>query len=86
MTPNRERKADAAMYARVFEQHAEGALVLEDLVQRFGGRLFVEGGEDGRRKTDFNLGKRALLDFILGQVNKAHDVAPADDQSERGSP
>ena len=27
MTPNRERKADAAMYARVFEQHAEGALV-----------------------------------------------------------
>jgi len=44
----------------------------------------VEGGEDGRRKTDFNLGKRALLDFILGQVNKAHDVAPADDEPLEG--
>lgn len=73
-----ERKADAAMYARVFE-HGEGALVLEDLTNRFGGALFVKGGEEGRRETDFRLGRRSLLDFVLGQINQANDVPPPDD-------
>jgi hypothetical protein len=30
-----ERKATPEMYARVFEGHAEGAIMLEDLVARF---------------------------------------------------
>ena len=50
---------DKAAYARVFEGHHEGAQVLEDLTRRFGGALFVKGGEEGRRQTDFNLGRRA---------------------------
>ena len=58
-------KADAKMYARVFEGHAEAAMVLDDLTKRFGGALFVKGGEEGRRQTDFNLGRRFVLDFIL---------------------
>ncbi|HON29420.1 MAG TPA: hypothetical protein PLN11_00055 [Ottowia sp.] len=73
-------KADPATYARVFEGHHEGALVLEDLIARFGGALFVKGGEEGRRETDYRLGRRAVLDFILGQVNQAHAVPPADDE------
>ena len=48
-------KAYAKMYARVFEGHAEAAMVLDDLTKRFGGALFVKGGEEGRRQTDFNL-------------------------------
>jgi hypothetical protein len=72
-----ERRADAAMYARVFEGvHAEGALVLEDLTRRFGGALFVKGGEEGRRETDYRLGRRAVLDFILGQINQANGAPP----------
>lgn len=74
-----DRPADAAMYARVFEGHAEGALVLEDLTLRFGGALFVKGGEEGRRQTDFNLGRRSLLDFILGQINRANGAPESDD-------
>lgn len=62
------------MYARVFEGHHEGALILEDLTARFGGALFVKGGEEGRRETDYRLGKRAVLDFIIGMVNQAAGV------------
>jgi hypothetical protein len=68
------------MYARVFEGHHEGALILEDLTRRFGGALFVKGGEEGRRETDYRLGRRSVLDHIISQINKAHDVAPPDDQ------
>lgn len=74
-----ERMADPAMYARVFEGHHEGAQILEDLTARFGGALFVKGGEEGRRETDYRLGRRAVLDFILGQINAAHAVPPPDD-------
>jgi len=82
----RERKADPAMYARVFEGHHEGALILEDLTGRFGGALFVKGGEEGRRQTDFNLGRRSLLDFIVGMINLANNVEPPDDDSQDNTP
>ncbi|MGL4648398.1 MAG: hypothetical protein ACRC1H_03245 [Caldilineaceae bacterium] len=75
-------RADAAMYSRVFEHHHEGALILEDLTRRFGGALFVKGGEEGRRETDYRLGRRSVLDFILGQVNLAHQVPPPDDSTD----
>jgi len=74
-----ERKADPATYARVFEGHHEGALILEDLTARFGGALFVKGGEEGRRETDYRLGRRAVLDFILGQINQANTGEPEED-------
>ena len=74
-----ERPADSAMYARVFEGHHEGSLILEDLTRRFGGALFVKGGEEGRRETDYRLGRRALLDHIIGQINQAHVVPLSDD-------
>lgn len=77
----RERQADAAMYARVFEGHAEGRMILDDLIARFGGSLFVKGGEEGRRETDYRLGRRSMLDFILGQINQANDVPPDDTDS-----
>lgn len=77
-----ERRADPAMYARVFEGHHEGAEILEDLTARFGGALFVKGGEEGRRETDWRLGRRAVLDFILGQINQANAVDPPDDYTD----
>lgn len=79
-----QQPLDNAVYARVFEGHHEGALVLEDLTRRFGGALFVKGGEEGRRETDFRLGRRSVLDFILGQINMAGAVAPPDDADQIG--
>jgi len=67
------------MYARVFEGHHEGAQVLEDLTRRFGGRLFVKGGEEGRRQTDYNLGRREVLDFIISMVNQANGIEQSED-------
>lgn len=77
-----ERKADPATYARVFEGHHEGALVLEDLIARFAGALFVKGGEEGRRETDYRLGRRAVLDFILGQINLANNGDPPEETDD----
>ena len=71
--------ANPATYARVFEGHHEGAQVLEDLTRRFGGALFVKGGIDGQRETDWRLGRRAVLDFILGQINQANGQQESDD-------
>lgn len=77
-----DHRPDPAMYARVFEGHHEGAQILDDLTRRFGGALFVKGGEEGRRQTDFNLGRRAVLDFIVGMVNQANGLPPADDDTD----
>lgn len=65
---------DPAMYSRVFEGHHEGKQVLDELVSVFGGKLFVRGGEDGRRQTDYNLGARSVLDFICNKINQANGV------------
>lgn len=62
------------MYARVFEQHAEGRLILDDLTARFGGSIYVKGGLEGDRQTAFNAGRRAVLDFILGRINTTNGV------------
>lgn len=75
---------DPAAYARVFEGHHEGAVILEDLTRRFGGSLWVRGGLEAQRETDRNLGKRAVLDFILNQINRANgadDELPAEDDA-----
>ena len=57
---------DALMYCRVFEGHAEGALILEDLTKRFYDRpSFVQGQPD---TVAFNEGRRAVLAFILGRL------------------
>lgn len=73
-------KVDPAAYSRVFEHHHEGALILEDLTRRFGGGLWVRGGLEAQRETDRNLGKRAVLDFILGQINQANNVDDTGDE------
>lgn len=72
MHPEFKKRVTPQMYARVFEGHAEAAMVLDDLTRRFGGGLFIKGGEEGRRQTDYNLGRRAVLDFILGMINQAN--------------
>lgn len=66
------------VYVRVFENHAEGRMILEDLAARFGGDLYVKGGLDGDRQTCFNAGRRSVLDFILRRINQANGVESDD--------
>lgn len=75
--PTDSKKATPEMYARVFEGHAEGVIILEDLVRRFYDvRSFTPGGVEGARATDFKEGRRAVVQHILvqlGQVNQGED-------------
>jgi hypothetical protein len=58
----------------VFENHAEGRVILDDLTARFGGGIYVKGGLEGDRQTCFNAGRRSVLDFILGRINQANGI------------
>jgi hypothetical protein len=72
-------QADDQMYARVFENHAEGKLILEDLVAKFGRNPFVKGGPEGDRSTCFNAGQLSVVSHILNHINRAAGVAVPED-------
>ena len=68
-SPSDSTKATPEMYGRVFEGHAEGAIILQDLVARFYDRpSYVRGGVEGARETDWREGRRAVVGHILGQI------------------
>ena len=73
------RTVTPEMYARVFDGHAEGALILEDLVARFGGNPYVRGGHEADRETSRKAGNLQVVHFILGKINQANGVT--DDRS-----
>lgn len=64
----------AETYARVFENHAEGAQILEELVSRFGGNPYKRGGLEAQRETDFRAGQLSVVTFILNRINTANGV------------
>jgi hypothetical protein len=65
------------MYARVFEGHAEGKMILEDLVARFyDQRSFTPGGVEGARMTDFKEGRRDVVGFVLRQLGQVKEGDP----------
>lgn len=69
------RQADAAMYARVFEGHAEGALILEDLVARF---YDVNVWHRDQRETDRRAARREVVQFILHSIGQVKQAPPQD--------
>lgn len=68
----------AEMYARVFENHAEGVLILEELTRRFYRPAKLDGGIDAVLTTYHREGARSVVDFIVNRVNEANGV-PADE-------
>lgn len=62
------------MYARVFEEHHEGRLILEDLIKRFGRHPYVKGGRAAERQTLVNIGSRSVVDFLVSRINLSHGV------------
>jgi len=77
--PQDRATLEPAAYLRVFEQHAEGAQVLEDLVSRFGGNPYVRGGLEGDRETCYRAGANRVVNFILARINAAHGVQSTDE-------
>lgn len=70
-----EQRATPDDYRIAFENPV-GALVLDDLVRRFTGAVFVSGGQEGERETTFRLGKREVVEHILRMINRANGAEP----------
>lgn len=62
------------MYARVFENHHEGRMILEDLTRRFARPAVTAGGIDAILQTYDRNGARRVVEFIVGRINQAHGV------------
>lgn len=67
-------KASPGDYALIFEKHPIGALILEDLVARFGRHPWVPGGLEAQRLSDYRAGSLRVCDHILNQINRANGV------------
>lgn len=66
-------------YALLFESPA-GQLVLEDLVQRYTGKVYVPGGQEGDRETCFRSGRREVVEHILRQINRASGAETTEEE------
>lgn len=74
-----------AMFKRVFEDHHEGRLVLDILVNRFARNACTIGGIDAILKTYQQSGHREVLDHIVLRINRANGVqVDANDNDEQG--
>lgn len=74
---NSSTTATPEMYSRVFEGHAEGRIILEDLVARFyDRRSFTPGGVEGARASDFKEGRREVVRFMLTQIGQVKEDDP----------
>jgi len=66
-----ERDALIVSYKRTFVNDPDGARVLADLKARFYDvDVFVKGGEEGARETDYRAGKRAAVAHILNLLGQ----------------
>ena len=62
------------MFKRVFEDHHEGRIVLDLLIQRFAKNACTVGGIDAILTTYKQAGAREVLDHIMNRVNRANGV------------
>lgn len=69
-----EAKRMARLYHEIFEIDQRGALVLEDLMNRFKSKPAVtEGGIDAVLKTFTNAGQIEVIDHIIRRLNQGRE-------------
>ncbi len=68
----------AYVYRDLFETDRRGALILEDLVQRFSKPMVSKGGIDAVLQTYQRGGERNVVDHIVRQINRANGVREAE--------
>lgn len=67
-------EARTELYRQIFEVDKRGAQLLEDLVVRFSQPAVVEGGIDAVIKTYHRMGQNSVVQYIVGQINRANGV------------
>ena len=63
-----------AMFKRVFEDHHEGRMCLDLLIQRFAKNAVTVGGIDAILTTYKQAGAREVLDHVVLRINRANGV------------
>ncbi|WP_431482243.1 Bbp19 family protein [Pseudomonas solani] len=69
-----------ALFKRVFEDHHEGRIALEILIQRYARNAVTAGGIDAILKTYIQAGNREVLDHILLRINRANGVQVTEEE------
>lgn len=59
-------------YRSTFELFGDGQSVLADLLDTFGGRVFVPGQPD---QTAYNCGAKAVIEHIIARIDAAEKPA-----------
>ena len=70
------------MFKRVFEDHNEGRIVLELLIQRFAKNACTVGGIDAILTTYKQAGAREVLDHVVNRINRANGVQADPNEQE----
>lgn len=70
------------VYARVFENHAEGRQILEELTRRFARPAVTAGGIDAVLQTYQRDGSRRVIEFIVARINQAAGLDISDQEIE----
>lgn len=70
------------MFKRVFEEHHEGRIVFDALVNRFARNAVTVGGIDAILKTYVQAGNREVLDYILLRIDRANGVQEPEEDND----
>lgn len=62
------------LYKQVFEDDRRGAAILEHLTKLFARPAVTAGGIDAVLQTYHRDGQRRVLEYIVGQINRANGV------------
>jgi hypothetical protein len=64
------------LYREIFEVDKRGAAILEALIERFSQPAVTDGGIDAVLKTYERMGSNRVVQYIVGQINRANGVTP----------
>jgi hypothetical protein len=70
---------DPELYRQVFEVDRRGAAILDQLLGMFS-KGAVTTGENAVLKTYKNLGNAEVVQYIVGQINRANGAEPLDNE------
>lgn len=64
------------LFREIFETDKRGAALLEHLIERFSQPAVTDGGIDAVLKTYERMGSNRVVQYIVGQINRANGVTP----------
>ena len=73
---SRAPQVNPELFREIFEVDKRGAALLEHLIERFSQPAVTDGGIDAVLKTYERMGSNRVVQYIVGQINRANGVTP----------